>query len=214
MRKETIERKNFYLSTPNHWRWFFPLPQMESSYPLDSSSLFIFEANLWLIFVPSPREGLKCENESRYWGDSYKLLISHHPWLSWIIGDDWLYLLSSKGTYGKCSYQEETWVGNSALLFVLGSFLTHWIPGLGRSPGGGHGNALQYSCQKNPMGRGAWWAPWSHKELDVPEATEYACSLSGTIYVSHAFHGCVLDDHWWWVTGRPAGRMTVTGSAS
>ena len=32
------------------------------------------------------------------------------------------------------------------------------IPGLGRSPGGGHGNPLQYSCLKNPMDRGAWWA--------------------------------------------------------
>ena len=32
------------------------------------------------------------------------------------------------------------------------------IPGLGRSPGGGHGNALQYSCLENPMDRGAWWA--------------------------------------------------------
>ena len=29
------------------------------------------------------------------------------------------------------------------------------IPGLGRSPGGGHGNPLQYSCHENPMGRGA-----------------------------------------------------------
>ena len=32
------------------------------------------------------------------------------------------------------------------------------IPGLGRSPGGGHGNPLQYSCLENPMNRGAWWA--------------------------------------------------------
>ena len=31
------------------------------------------------------------------------------------------------------------------------------IPELGRSPGGGHGNPLQYSCLENPMGRGAWW---------------------------------------------------------
>ena len=30
------------------------------------------------------------------------------------------------------------------------------IPGLGRSPGGGHGNPLQYSCLENPMDRGAW----------------------------------------------------------
>ena len=30
-----------------------------------------------------------------------------------------------------------------------------WIPGWGRSPGGGHGNPLQYSCLENPMDRGA-----------------------------------------------------------
>ena len=33
-----------------------------------------------------------------------------------------------------------------------------YIPGLGRSPGGGHGSLLQYSCLENPMDRGAWWA--------------------------------------------------------
>ena len=32
------------------------------------------------------------------------------------------------------------------------------ISGLGRSPGGGHGNPLQYSCLENPMDRGAWQA--------------------------------------------------------
>ena len=32
------------------------------------------------------------------------------------------------------------------------------IPGSGRSPGGGHGNSLQYSCLDNPMDRGAWRA--------------------------------------------------------
>ena len=32
------------------------------------------------------------------------------------------------------------------------------IPGLGRSPRGGNGNPLQYSCLENPMDRGAWWA--------------------------------------------------------
>ena len=32
------------------------------------------------------------------------------------------------------------------------------IPGLGRSPGGGHGTPLQYSCWENPMDRGAWQA--------------------------------------------------------
>ena len=32
------------------------------------------------------------------------------------------------------------------------------IPGWGRSPGGGNGNPLQYSCLENPMDREAWWA--------------------------------------------------------
>ena len=32
------------------------------------------------------------------------------------------------------------------------------IPGLGRSPGEGHSNPLQYSCLENPMDRGAWHA--------------------------------------------------------
>ena len=32
------------------------------------------------------------------------------------------------------------------------------IPGLGRSPGGGHSNPLQHSCLENPMDRGAWRA--------------------------------------------------------
>ena len=40
------------------------------------------------------------------------------------------------------------------------------IPGSGRSPGGGHGNLLQYSCLENPINRGAWWATvmksWTH----------------------------------------------------
>ena len=49
---------------------------------------------------------------------------------------------------------------------------TNSIPRLGRFPGGGHGNRLQYSCLENPMDRGAWWAT-VHRitESDMPEAT-------------------------------------------
>ena len=32
------------------------------------------------------------------------------------------------------------------------------IPGLGRSPGGGHSNPLQYSCLEKPVDKEAWWA--------------------------------------------------------
>ena len=38
---------------------------------------------------------------------------------------------------------------------------TGLVPGSGRSPGGGHGNPLQYSCLKNPLNT-AWWA-MAHK---------------------------------------------------
>ena len=44
------------------------------------------------------------------------------------------------------------------------------IPGSGRSSGGGHTNPLQYSCLKNSMNRGAWWATVSGvAESDMTE---------------------------------------------
>ena len=45
------------------------------------------------------------------------------------------------------------------------------IPGLGRSPGGGHGNPLQDSCLENPHAQRslAGYSPWGHQELDTTE---------------------------------------------
>ena len=45
------------------------------------------------------------------------------------------------------------------------------IPGLGRSPGGGHGNPLQYSCLENPYGQRSLmgYNPWGCKESDTTE---------------------------------------------
>ena len=45
------------------------------------------------------------------------------------------------------------------------------IPGLGRSPGGGHGNPLQYSCLENPRRQRnlVGYSPWGRKELDSTE---------------------------------------------
>ena len=47
------------------------------------------------------------------------------------------------------------------------------IPGLGRSPGKGNGNSLQYSYLRNPMDRWAWWTTvlGVAKELDTTEYT-------------------------------------------
>ena len=45
------------------------------------------------------------------------------------------------------------------------------IPGLGRSPGGGHDHPLQYSCLENPHRQRslAGYSPWGHKESDLTE---------------------------------------------
>ena len=45
------------------------------------------------------------------------------------------------------------------------------VPGLERSPGGGHGNPLQYSCLENPHGQRslASCSPWGCKEWDTAE---------------------------------------------
>ena len=47
------------------------------------------------------------------------------------------------------------------------------IPGLGRSPRGGHGNPLQDSCLEHPMGRGASWA--TVHGVTESDTTERAC---------------------------------------
>ena len=52
-------------------------------------------------------------------------------------------------------------------------------PGLGRSPGGGNGNLLQYSCLENSHGQRSLMgcSPWGGKESDTTEATEHTRTL-------------------------------------
>ena len=60
-----------------------------------------------------------------------------------------------------------------------------WVRSLGweDSPGGGHGNPLQYSCLENPHGQRSLvgYSPWSHKESDTTErlSTEKETSFEG-----------------------------------
>ena len=63
-------------------------------------------------------------------------------------------------------------------------------PELGRSPGGGHGNPLQYSCLENPHGERSLvgCSPQSHKESDTTErqsthARENVCNVNATCQV-------------------------------
>ena len=50
------------------------------------------------------------------------------------------------------------------------------IPGLGRSPGGMHGNLLQYSCLENSHGQKSLvgYSSWGHKESDMTEQLSIA----------------------------------------
>jgi len=57
------------------------------------------------------------------------------------------------------------------------------IPGLGRSPGGGHGNPLRHSCLENPLDRGAWLATvhkFTKSQIRLKHLSAHACMyLSG-----------------------------------
>ena len=86
-------------------------------------------------------------------------------------------LLYSTGNSMLCGHLNEKEIQTRASLVAqtkesacsagdLGSIL-----GLGRSPGGRHGNPLQYSCLENPHGQKslAGYSPWGHKESDTTE---------------------------------------------
>ena len=69
------------------------------------------------------------------------------------------------------------------------------IPGLGRSPGGGHGNPLQDSCLENLHGQRslASYSPWGRKESDVTERLSTACR----VFPSHYGQMCGLHASLW-----------------
>ena len=66
------------------------------------------------------------------------------------------------------------------------------IPGLGRSPGGGHGNLFLYSCLENPMDRGDWQAAvHGSKEWNM---NEVKCTLCIKLQVIVLIKALVKSD--------------------
>ena len=65
------------------------------------------------------------------------------------------------------------------------------ILGLGRFPGVGNGNPLQYSCLENPTDRGDWWA------------TVHGVTKSWTRLKQLSTHTCKLKTGWWRKTASP-----------
>ena len=64
-----------------------------------------------------------------------------------------LHEVGSQNLLGICFY-----CGSDSRETACNAWDPDLVSGWGRSPGGGHGNPLQYSCLENAMDRGAWWA--------------------------------------------------------
>ena len=62
------------------------------------------------------------------------------------------------------------------------------IPRLGRSPEGGHGNPLQYSCLENSHGQGnlVGYSPWGRKEFDTTERLSTHTCQNSALYTEGA----------------------------
>ena len=119
---------------------------------------------LWGLLHTSPRHYLKVYKTIRallLWTPSTVRWPSH---VHWSPGPLWIHsFMGEKNGTGGIS----TCFDYSLLLTITGGFPGSsavnaedlgLIPELGRSPGGGHGNLLWYSCLENPMDRRAWWA--------------------------------------------------------
>ena len=77
------------------------------------------------------------------------------------------------------------------------------IPGLGRSPGGGHGNPLKYSCLENPVDRGAWWAAVhriAQSQTRLKQLSMRACTGEGNGNpLQYSCRKNPRDGEAWWV---------------
>ena len=79
--------------------------------------------------------------------------VGSRVWVQWECGRELSVTKSEDGTFGLNSLVVTNLPANEGEVRDA-----HSIPGLGKSPGGGHGNPLQCSCLENPTDRGAWRA--------------------------------------------------------
>ena len=86
-----------------------------------------------------------------------------------------------------------------------------WIPGLGRYPGEGNGNSLQYSCLGNPTDRGAWWAAVHGVSKSRTRLSDFTFTFhSGALEKEMATHSSVLA--WRIPETEEPGRLPSLGS--
>ena len=127
-----------------------PPPHINFSYSLSRCPLFPCHTSIQAgLVLPQCRESLMLEL-----GSAYKSLLIDWFSCSLVDGKGLILLPGSKlkGT-SLVMLVVKNLPANTGDIRNLGS-----VPGSGRSPGGGHGNPLQYSCLENPKDRGACWA--------------------------------------------------------
>ena len=106
-----------------------------------------------------------------------------------------------------------------------------WIPGLGRFPGGGNGNPLQYSCLENPLDRGAWWVT-AHRitKSRTRQSTQAWCSvyfstdnfsqfrpvkyIAGILWFLKCGYGTFLAAQWLRLNSAAGGVSSVSGQGT
>ena len=130
-----------------------------------------------------PGAGKDCRQEEM--GMTENKIVGWHHWLNvrewvWASSGRWWMtgMLQSTGSERVRHDWVSEWIKNPPAMLEIQEML-------GRSPGGGHGNPLQYSCLENPMDRGAQWAtvsPWGCKELDTTEVTEHSTKQHSFVY--------------------------------
>ena len=129
----------------------------------------------WEGWMASPTQWTWVWASSRSWGwtgrpgmlQSVELQRVRHDWaaeLNWFLAQ--ATLIHFFATIS-CSFPKHCTTRTSQVALVVKSLPAcrfrrckrhGFDPWVGRSPGGGHGNPLQYSCLENPMDRGTWWA--------------------------------------------------------
>ena len=153
----------------------------------------------WCSFYPLPSSIiLVAVRKAVLWGQDNCLEVGVnepvHSWRCWLVGT-WAQWTSNfdiicmlgpscgNSVYFTSQYLENTHMASQVALVVKNPSAdardlrdSGWIPGSGRSPGGGHGNPLQHSCLEYPMDRGAWRATVYSVARSWTRLSDLACT--------------------------------------
>ena len=143
MALENIPFDMAHISLPHYFSWWKIMLTIESNY-LEGLQSYCFPSFSSSFFSAQYHQ---TQGDHLFFFFAKDILICKHLFLFWSMSCYTEVGFFSDFPGGSDSKECSCNVGD------LGS-----IPGLGRSPGGGNGNLLQYSCLENPMDKGAWLA--------------------------------------------------------